>query len=63
MAQVQITRFKPDEKAKLERRVKELENEVMKLEDELRFLLSHLDEKNFPPDVWKSLRGGNEDGA
>lgn len=63
MAQVHITRFKPDERAKLERRVKELENEVMKLEDELRFLLSHLDELNFSPEAWKSLRGDNDDGT
>lgn len=63
MAQVRISRFKPDERAKLDRRVKELEAEVMRLEDELRFLLSHLDKLNFAPDVWKSLNGGGENGT
>lgn len=63
MAQVRISRFKPDERAKLDRRVKELEAEVMRLEDELRFLLSHLDKRNFDPDVWKSLNGGGENGT
>lgn len=63
MAQVHITRYRPDERAKLEARVAALEAEVMQLEDELRFLLSHLDKQNFDPAVWKQLIGGDGDGA
>lgn len=62
MAQVRITRFRPTMRDPMDKRVEVLENEVMKLQDELRFVLTHLDDKNFTPEQWAALnKAGGED--
>ncbi len=63
MAQVRITRFRPSPREGNEKRIEVLENEVMKLQDELRFVLTHLDAKNFTPEQWVALMGGGNDGG
>lgn len=62
MAQARIPNFKPKTNDTNDRRISALENEIIRLEGELRFILTHLDKQNFDPDTWNKI-GGDSNGS